>query len=1346
MKLHLLLCALLSCTLSSAAYNLRQISHRDGLSNSAILSIYQDDNGMMYFGSCDGLNIFDGAEVSIYGSNNDNYLSGNMIEKIVETENETLWLCTNYGLNCLNLLDKEVDYYSQFPSSTFLLTDKKKDIFLLTKEHSLYHFKTNEKSFKEVDNELFKEANDIILNAFIDGKDRLLLFYKSGKILTLSIRKQQETTLEFFSENTVSKNMLQCFIEDSVAYCITSDYDLLEYSATDQQIKYVLNLKKQLRQKNEISSIAKYKNDYFIGFKTNGLLCISPTLNEERYETKEIDIKAGIFCIYKDKFQDILWIGTDGQGVFQLYESPYILKSYLLNDIASNAKKPIRTLLLDKQNTLWIGTKGAGLLKISDFKYEQNLHDSQIATLNTKNSHLTNNSVYALSEGKNDILWIGHEDGIDYYSYRKKQINHLKIEYKGTPIKYIHGISQENDSILWLASVGMGIIRLSIKNTQLGPIVNDVKQILICNGHSSFNHFFTNYIDTLQNAVWYGNRSRGLHKVDTRTFEVKSFLLGNQENNQLLNDIFSIYKDNAGNLWCGTSHGLVKYSTDGSIKVFNDKAGFENNTVHGVLKGSGNNLWLSTNSGIIRFDMNTENFQIYSTYNGLTISEFSDGAYFKDSQTGNLLFGGINGFVSIEEKKNCEIHTYQPPILFNNLSIFGKEYNINKFCKQENGQNILTLKYNQNFFSLSFSVNDYINGNNYLFYYRLNELTDQWVYNKNNRSISFTNIVPGKYNLQVKYKNRVTGQESPIYCLVLNICPPWYASWGAYIIYAILFLSCVGLVIYTIIRKNKIKRLKLLEKARIQHQEELNESKLHFFTNIAYELYTPLTLIYVPCSRILSYKKADKFITDYVKIIKRNVEYLNDLIQELIEFRKIETGGRKACIENTSISNLMKDIAASIQENVRDTHLRLKFEYDIPNSLWWNTDKNFIYTITNNLLVNALKCTKDDGSLKMQIRINEENKLCIWVYTSGRGIKEENFSQIFDRYRILSFFEKEENTNNNYTAISLAISHNLVKLLNGTINVESDADKGTSFTVVLPDLPVSVHPDEKSNSHAVDIPTNHKYIPDIKLPEYKFDYNKQTIFVIDDDTDILWLICDIFKDDFNVVPFKHIDNPKDLLNNIYPDLIICNATLQHINPISLVRYFKDNKKLEHVFFIFLSEKDDMEEQMKGLNAGIDMYITKPFNVDFLKISVKRLITSREKLKKYLSSPLSAFDLIEGKLLHNVDKLFLQNILDIINNNIKNNHLSTSFVAKELGISTRQLYRKISTISEKNVIDMIRESRLHIAQQLLQETQKTIDEVMYESGFQNRTTFYKAFAEKYNCTPREFRDKITNKDI
>ena len=597
--------------------------------------------------------------------------------------------------------------------------------------------------------------------------------------------------------------------------------------------------------------------------------------------------------------------------------------------------------------------------------------------------------------------------------------------------------------------------------------------------------------------------------------------------------------------------------------------------------------------------------------------------------------------------------------------------------------------------------------------------------------------LPGEYTLLVKYYNSVFDKESDVYSLVIRIGDPWYASWWAYLIYALCLLLLAALLIRSFILRSKRKKQELLNEIEKRHQKNVFESKLRFFTNIAHEFCTPLTLIYGPCGRILSSKGLSKFVVDYVQMIQTNAERLNNLIHELIEFRRIETGNREVRVESLNVSSIVKGIAKTFVEMAKSRNIT--FLSKIPEQVMWNSDKGFLNTIIINLISNAFKYTPDGQSIKIEVDTSRENMLALRVANEGSTIKEKDFQYIFNRYAILDNFENQDEKNFSRNGLGLAISYNMAKLLNGTLKVENTSDGWVMFTLTLPVMELTTGVSETKRLMAEYIPKIDTQ-PILKLPQYEFDKMRPTLLVVDDEIEMLWFIGEIFSADFNVVTLQDSERLDQVMNEVYPNVIICDVMMPGMGGIELTRRIKSVKETAHIPIIVVSGRHEMEQQMEALSAGAEMYITKPFSAEYLRISVCQVIERKEVLKNYFSSPISSFEKSDGKLTHKESKKFLQSVLKIINDNITNKDLTPRYIADRLAISPRSLYRKMEEIGEDSPTDLIKECRLHIAKDLLLTTKKTIDEIVFDSGFSNKVTFFKVFREKYECTPKEFRMK------
>ena len=826
--------------------------------------------------------------------------------------------------------------------------------------------------------------------------------------------------------------------------------------------------------------------------------------------------------------------------------------------------------------------------------------------------------------------------------------------------------------------------------------------------------------------------------MNTRTNQLTPCRIDDVVKNQTVNDIFAIHKNDEG-YWFGTSFGLTRLY-QGEYRVYNETDGFPNNTIHGILEGRDNNLWLSTNQGMVRFNVRENTVQTYRQQGDLEVIEFSDGAFFKDQQTGTLFFGGTNGFITITENDHMS-EEYMPPLHFNRLSIFGKECNIYDFL-QGPKQETLVLDYSQNFFNLSFLAVDYINGNNYTYSYKIDGLSDSWIENGLSTVAVFSNLSPGEYTLLVKYRSNITGQESEPFSLLIRIIPPWYMTIWAYAFYFLLFILLILESVWMIIRHYRRKRNVMIEQMNRQQREELYESKLRFFTNITHEFCTPLTLINGPCEKILSYSRVDGYVRKYATMIQQNALKLNALILELIEFRRLETGNKVLKIKPVPVTEQIRTIAESFGELAESR--KLNYRLQIENGVYWNTDISCLSKIVNNLISNAFKYTPENGTITVMQTV-ENDRLCIRVSNTGKGIKAADLTKIFDRYKILDNFEVQNKDGiAPRNGLGLAICHSMVNLLNGQIHVSSTPNEITTFEVLLPTMEVTVdNEDEKVVEELPPVPDERSV--ELRNSSTEYDKNKQTIMIIDDDPSMLWFVTEIFVGPYNVVPLSSAEEALKQLGIQLPDLIISDVMMPGMDGMSFAKKIKSDKLLSRIPLILLSALNNIDEQTRGIESGAEAYITKPFNVEYLEKVVRRLLQREEDLKEYYSSVLSAFELDDGHFLHKEDKSFFEKMMQIIDSHIQDTELSVELLSNSLGYSTRQFYRKLKNITDKTPADIIREYRLTIVERLLLTTQLSIEEIMDKTGFSNRGTFYKAFAQRFEMTPKQYR-KIKAKDV
>jgi signal transduction histidine kinase len=1128
------------------AQNIRIIND---FSNNAVLSLCQDENGLLWVGTCDGLNIYNGLSTSLYKTSDDKELSGNLIEHIIETDQNIFWVNTNYGLNKIDKNNDRIEYYNQFQRNYKMRTNDKKDVFVIDENYNLfYNYRGKQDSFLHLNISPIKE--NAILDYLIDSNNRLWIFTENNENVSYQIIEDSGQRYVLGPPKPVTQiaSLKYCFNEDNRIFYIDDRSDFYEYNLISEEKIFIANLKKEIQQRGRVSDILKKKDEYFISFVRNGVLQLKK--KGEIPIITDIGIKAGIFFLYKDKRQNIVWMGSDGSGLYQYSNGKYQYKSVTFQNKKFDLSKPIRAIFLDDKNTLWLGTKGDGIMRIFNYDINKNEFDYKSEKiLTSNNSVLMDNSVFAFAKSHQDILWIGGEGGLIYYSYAEDCIKNIKSEM---PVRYVHSIQEQGDSILWIATAGDGILKAYIGGKKNKPELIRMKKYTVNDGLFASNYFFTHYFED-ENRMWFGNRGYGAFTMDDEKGLIPHRLLKHYDT-RIINDVFAIIKEK-NILWLGTSCGLIKQTPEREI-LFNNKNGFRNNCIHSMLLDDKKNLWLATNKGIIRFDTSRDNFQIYGEQS-LDVTEFCDGAAFLSPY--GMFFGGVNGFVFIKENVSDSTQAYSPPIIFEKLNIYDSKQDRFIYLKQKQKA---TLNPNENYFSISFVAINYIDYNNYVYQYKIGDKDNKWIDNGALNKISFTKMLPRKYEIYVKYKNRYTDEESDVYSVEIEILPPWYMSRTANIIYSLLVLIFIAILLKLIQQKNKKRSMVMLERLEHKHKEELYEEKLRFFTNITHEFSTPLTLISGPCERISSYEYSDSYIRKYADIIKKNAERLNALVQEIIEYRRIVTGNKTYNIQTYNVSEQLFDIIATFSEVIERNNI--SFETEIKDNIYWNTDSKCFNKIIANLISNALKYTPAWGTIKVCMEEKNEN-LTFRIYNTGKGIKETDKESIFNRYTILDNYE-ESSSKGLFTrnGLGMAICKSMVELLKGNLQVKSEINKFTEFIINLPELECTEEKEidkTAENGADIDIDLDLKGAkPSGFLDHENYELNKirYNILVIDDNEDILFLIKDILKANYNILLAENGEKGLEVLKKETIHLIITDIMMPKTGGIELVKVIKTN--------------------------------------------------------------------------------------------------------------------------------------------------------------------------------------------
>lgn len=1326
----------LFCTLNTLwGYNLRRITNADGLTSSAVLSLQQDNKGFLWMGTCDGVNIYDGTKAYTWNGWGKINLSGYVIEEILETRDGVIWVQTNYGVSKIDKRKHHVVDFPQFKGSYMMVKNELDDLFILAADNSLHTFDEEKQDFYQLP--IGNLNREDIINLYVN--ERFLVVFLKNEIVYYQLEHSAQGGYTLSTVNAREKTAIRYgFGDKNQVYWLDENYNLYGHSLDKPVKKFICNWEKALKGRGAVADILRDGETFFVAFQTNGLLKISLLGNNECI-VDDLGITSGVFSILKDRFQDIVWIATDGQGVYIYSEGQYSVHSVTYQDLNQNIGKPVRSIYWDDEGTLWLGTKGEGILKIYDFSPGR--YDKKYKTewINSPEDGLKNNSVYAFAKSSRPLIWIGHDEGISYYSYKERKIKTLPVSDE---INYVHAIYEESDSVLWIATVGTGVIRAVVSEKSGMPYITSVKRYMTDNGNFSSNYFFTLFADVEHN-VWFGNRGYGLFHIEKDS--LASIPLQKEYESRTVDDIYSIVRSH-DSFWLGTGAGLLKLNGE-EESLFNQRSGFVNSTIHALLQDYNDNLWISTNGGLICFNTQNNKFQNYGKLSGLEVVEFSDGASFAQNNT--LFFGGVNGFVSIvnDGRYGYSVRDNEPPLRFIGIDVLGEETNFDGQNWDESSS--FVLEPFQNNFTLYFVALDYINPANYTYQYRLTGETD-WIDNRGSNSISFTQMDYGNYVLELRYINQVTGKISPVYSLNITIQSPWYLSAWAIMVYCLLVLLWVLYGIRWFLMKQQRKKLQALEKMEQQHKEEVYEEKLRFFTNITHEFCTPLTLIYGPCERLLSHDHSE-YVQKYVSLIKSNAERLNALIQEVIDFRRLETGHQVQCIQRIDVSTVCNDIVQSFSELAEQNSIQV--ENGVTEGILWNTDSKSLTKILNNLISNAFKYTSVGGRIRVTVDVADNEKLRIKVYNTGKGIRQEDIPLVFNRYKVLDGVESSSikgMTSRN--GLGMAICHSMVELLGGEIQIQSEYGSYAEFIVLLPQLELTPESrgvmgidgaEQTSNSVPVKIqPSQPESLSGLCADT---DSSGPKILVVDDNVEMLMLLQEVFSGQFQVIVAQSAEQALEKLKNDMPMLIITDVMMPGMDGFELTRRLKQNKHTMSIPVVILSAKNSSQEKIAGWDAGADAYIGKPFNMDYLKTVVERLIENRGKMKDFFNSSACAYDFSHGHLVKAEDKDFLLKVTEYIEKHVDAESLSLEEIAEHMQVSVRTLYRRFKEMELDSPKDYIKEYRINLAAKLLRTTSLTVQEVIYKTGFVNRSHFYKEFSKRFQMTPKDYRDKYNKRD-
>lgn len=1399
-KIKLLLASLFfilsTTTYAQNSLKFEHLTTENGLSQSDVNTIFQDKDRFMWFGTHDGLNRYDGYNFTIFkpDAKNNKSISSNLIWKIIDDDLGNLWIGTTGG--GLNYFNRETEQFTTFKHNpkdnsslksnyiTVLFRDSSNRLWVGTvKGISMANLNKPADSLKFTHYNLYQNSSVPIKSTnnvstfFEDSKHQVWIGGTHG----LSKLSRDNNGNIYFQ----SVNQLINFPDVNVKAIAEDSFGNLILGTSKGLFKYTPNKDNnqiEFLHEGSCNAVSVSNNKIWVG-TDNGLLEFSNNANTAPklistyiYDPRKPNYsltKNAIKSLYVDH-TGIIWAGANGGGVNKFdpnrKQFSHIKKSLDPNSL-SNDK--VRAIFEDSKQNLWIGTEGGGLNFIEKNKITKDFNQFQ---------HFNNiNKIFAIEEVKiknKRKIFIGGEFSpglyeIDVTSNKKLDENDLKLipDVSGS----VFSILQDKQKNIWIGTYNGGIHRWLINKDS----ISFTKDILRYNNNQQFslpNNIIRDIFEDSKGNVWFAT-GNGLSKLTpeqqrSKTPKFETFKNNPEDDTTLShNYILTVFESKSGTIWVGTFGGglnklIVNKDKKIRFKRYTEKDGLPNNVIKGILDDNQGNLWMSTNNGLSKFNPTSETFQNYDVNDGLQSNEFSELTALKTKE-GKLFFGGVNGFTTFYPEEIIS-NKIKPETVLTNFSVFNKPVAIGELIngrvildKSINSINKIKLKYSENSFSFEFAALHYAASRKNKYAYKLEGFDKDWIYTTSkNRYATYTNLEPGSYVLKIKASNNdYIWDETPIE-LKIDVTPPW---WRTNIAKALYILLAIALLLafrrYTIIRSAEKHQLELEHLEKEKH-EEIHRLKLEFFTNISHEFRTPLTLIKGPLDFLL--KKADtispKEAKDQYVLMRKNTDYLLRLVNQLLDFRKMDHGKMSLNLSKNNIVEFLKDVGEPFQFLSRKKNINFEINVSKESILSW-FDPDAVEKIINNLLSNAFKFTPENGNIKLDIfngtdfktptgitlDIDQSKYIVIQVKDSGPGIPAHRLQHIFERFYTEIGLTTHVNTKG--TGIGLSFTKNLVELHQGIIKVKSDSENGSTFYVWLPKDKETYEEKKELNFHEVF--EDNTFISKVDAESHAISFMDDIIdqnmtrsrsklpmlLIIDDNPDIRSFIKKGLGESYYIYEAENGEKGLELAKKFIPNIVITDLVMPVMDGIEFCNQIKSTQETSHIPVVMLTAKTSQEKEIEGLKTGADAYIRKPFDLELLEIKLSNILNDREKLRKKFNREITLQP--NEVTVTSSDETFLQNAIEIVEKHMMNSEFSVEMLVKEMNMSRSNLYLKIKELTGLSSSEFIRNIRLKRAVQLFEKSDLSVKEIMYMTGFNTASYFSKCFKKQFGVVPSKY---------
>lgn len=1318
----------------------------NNISNQQVNAFAEDAQGHIWIGTFRGLNKYNVHEFHQYFCTDDSLdLPDNQIKDMLRDSKGRLWISTVNGV--CRYTDK--DNFKYIPSDMTnkngiqLLEGTDGRIFLNYTSHlSVYNPTTEEMNcvIPQLD-----PQGTMIVKCFIDAEAQLWV------VTPRTLRCYDYYSMQLKDSVAINKNSRYFYLHKDGKIWLTGSRTLLLFDTHTHQftdLPPALAQHSVLREA-EITYIHPYgNNSLLLNTSRHGMFCYNYANNTIAHQGDEdfpFEVpEFQISCMFTDS-QNNLWIGSTDQGYTVCYHykerfnNDNYIRSYFNN-------KSVVSASAEKNGILWITT-------LSDGVYRYDLNNKKVVPIDmekifpeSRQKAVRVNQIFV--DNDNNLWMTVTNNKVLKCQYSNNDL-HIINEYD---IKYPMSITQDYNGSIWIGTASPYVYKIAPEE----KVFREITAFDISTG-SNFT-FIPGLLAMKDGNLLVAAFNKPMQLINTQTGAVKELLLNKEDYKACIKRSViiptALYEDMQGDIWIGTvSNGLLRYSpSNGKIQPMPGTACTD---ISGIEEDTQGNLWVSTLYGLSRYDRTTNRFTNYYEADGIGGNQFYDRASCRLSD-GTLVFGGTHGLtlfnpIDVQIRRNI-------PLLFENLKVHnklihpGNEECINKHLSYNPD---IKLNYNQNGFSISFVALDYSEHERVHYYYMLEGFDRYWIDANNNREAYYANLPAGCYIFKVRImdndRNIVEAENS----ITVTVEPALWRTWWAYTLYLLLAAGVVFLFLRALYRIRLEKEQARRAEQEKEQEQRVNKMNMSFFANVSHEFRTPLTMISGPVAQLCESPEIDGNNKKLLHIVQQSVNRMLRLVNQLMDFNKLENDTLKLKVKRTDVVTELKRIMEIFNVNAQSKDISL-ITTGIEDSflMWLDADK--IDKITTNLLSNALKFTPRGGKIEVNFdvitgeearqafRIPQEQTFAQYikleVADTGIGIPEEQTERIFERYYQLN--NQSVGSYNRGTGIGLYYARSLAHLHHGLLKAGNRTDgQGAVFTLILPTSDEAYSPEERDNEQQEQgkaYPLQTEPTTDASThDEEEEDDTLKKILVVDDDTEVAHYLKVLLSPAYRVICRFNAEDAFKAVSEEAPDLVLSDVVMPGTDGYTLCRKIKEDLQLCHTPVILVTAKANMEDQVEGLNTGADAYVTKPFDPTYLQALIQSQLKNREKVRALLGRNTQT-DAIADDVLSPQDNAFMTELYSLMENELSNPELDISHMTELLKISRTKFYYKVKGLTGENPSSFFKTYKLNRAAELIKEGKYSISEIADMTGFSTHSYFSKAFKKQFGIAPSEYK--------